>query len=800
VPTVFQDIRFGLRALRKNPAFTFVALVTLALGIGANTAIFSVVHTVLLRPLPFDQPDRVVQIWESRQDRGWNRASFTHANFWDFRELNKTFDEIGTYHFESLNLTGYEFPERLRAGRVSAGFFRALGVRPVMGRLFMPDESDPGMGQVVLLSYDLWRTRFAADTSIIGTSIILDDNAHTVVGVVPQGQPWLNYGDVFVPLAHIADPDRVSFEYSVVGRMSSGVTIDVARSDLESVARRLEELYPEENAGIGVDLAPASDWIASDDLRRALWVLFGAVGFLLMIACVNLANMLLARATARQKETAVRAALGAGRSRIVRQVLTESLLLGLIGAGLGVLLAVWMIDLLKTFEPGSIPRVEQIGLDGLVLGFSLVIALLTGVLSGLVPALQAPYSNLIQTLREGDRGVSGNRAQKRLRSGLVAAEVALSLALLVGAGLMIRSFYQLTRVDRGFETENRLVFSVSLPGSYDSERTEDLVRRYLERTAALPQVISVSAVSQRPIAGGSTGMGILPASQPQEPGENVPWASWRLITPEYFRTIGITLVRGRFFSETDEMAAPWTVIISERLAEQLWPGEDPIGKTADLWRGQDGMAAEVIGVVANMRERGLERDPTLAVYLPYYGTGWSPNIVIHTSGDPAAVVPTMQSMLAELDGSLPVSNIQHFEEIVNDNMAGRRFYMLLLALFAAVALFLALAGIYGVQAYSIQRRTSEIGVRVALGARPEQVLNQILKQGMRPALLGVGLGLAGAIALSRLMSSLLFGVTAGDVFTYIAVAILLTATALVSCYLPARRALHVDPVTALREE
>ncbi len=800
MPTVFQDIRFGLRALRKNPAFTFVALVTLALGIGANTAIFSVVHTVLLRPLPFDQPDRVVQIWESRQDRGWNRASFTHANFWDFRELNKTFDEIGTYHFESLNLTGYEFPERLRAGRVSAGFFRALGVRPVMGRLFMPDESDPGMGQVVLLSYDLWRTRFAADTSIIGTSIILDDNAHTVVGVVPQGQPWLNYGDVFVPLAHIADPDRVSFEYSVVGRMSSGVTIDVARSDLESVARRLEELYPEENAGIGVDLAPASDWIASDDLRRALWVLFGAVGFLLMIACVNLANMLLARATARQKETAVRAALGAGRSRIVRQVLTESLLLGLIGAGLGVLLAVWMIDLLKTFEPGSIPRVEQIGLDGLVLGFSLVIALLTGVLSGLVPALQAPYSNLIQTLREGDRGVSGNRAQKRLRSGLVAAEVALSLALLVGAGLMIRSFYQLTRVDRGFETENRLVFSVSLPGSYDSERTEDLVRRYLERTAALPQVISVSAVSQRPIAGGSTGMGILPASQPQEPGENVPWASWRLITPEYFRTIGITLVRGRFFSETDEMAAPWTVIISERLAEQLWPGEDPIGKTADLWRGQDGMAAEVIGVVANMRERGLERDPTLAVYLPYYGTGWSPNIVIHTSGDPAAVVPTMQSMLAELDGSLPVSNIQHFEEIVNDNMAGRRFYMLLLALFAAVALFLALAGIYGVQAYSIQRRTSEIGVRVALGARPEQVLNQILKQGMRPALLGVGLGLAGAIALSRLMSSLLFGVTAGDVFTYIAVAILLTATALVSCYLPARRALHVDPVTALREE
>jgi putative ABC transport system permease protein len=800
VPTVFQDIRFGLRALRKNPAFTFVALVTLALGIGANTAIFSVVHTVLLRPLPFDQPDRVVQIWESRQDRGWNRASFTHANFWDFRELNKTFDEIGTYHFESLNLTGYEFPERLRAGRVSAGFFRALGVRPVMGRLFMPDESDPGMGQVVLLSYDLWRTRFAADTSIIGASIILDDNAHTVVGVVPQGQPWLNYGDVFVPLAHIADPDRVSFEYSVVGRMSSGVTIDVARSDLESVARRLEELYPEENAGIGVDLAPASDWIASDDLRRALWVLFGAVGFLLMIACVNLANMLLARATARQKETAVRAALGAGRSRIVRQVLTESLLLGLIGAGLGVLLAVWMIDLLKTFEPGSIPRVEQIGLDGLVLGFSLVIALLTGVLSGLVPALQAPYSNLIQTLREGDRGVSGNRAQKRLRSGLVAAEVALSLALLVGAGLMIRSFYQLTRVDRGFETENRLVFSVSLPGSYDSERTEDLVRRYLERTAALPQVISVSAVSQRPIAGGSTGMGILPASQPQEPGENVPWASWRLITPEYFRTIGITLVRGRFFSETDEMAAPWTVIISERLAEQLWPGEDPIGKTADLWRGQDGMAAEVIGVVANMRERGLERDPTLAVYLPYYGTGWSPNIVIHTSGDPAAVVPTMQSMLAELDGSLPVSNIQHFEEIVNDNMAGRRFYMLLLALFAAVALFLALAGIYGVQAYSIQRRTSEIGVRVALGARPEQVLNQILKQGMRPALLGVGLGLAGAIALSRLMSSLLFGVTAGDVFTYIAVAILLTATALVSCYLPARRALHVDPVTALREE
>ncbi len=548
-------------------------------------------------------------------------------------------------------------------------------------------------------------------------------------------------------------------------------------------------------------MGPASEWVADDDLRLALVVLFAAVGCLLLIACVNIANLLMARATARHREMALRAALGAHRSRIIRQVITESLLLGIIGSVLGLLLAGGAIRLIQALNPDGIPRIADLGLNGTVLGFTVVVGLLAGVLSGLLPALQIPYASSAVALRAGDRTSTGSRSAKRLRNVLVAAEVALSLILLIGAGLLVRSFGELLGVDRGFATENRLVFTVNMPDDWDRMRHSAVRNDYLERIKTMPQVISVAAVNMRPLIDGSTGLGILPEGHPPEAEANIPWASWRMITPDYFKSIGIPLLRGRIFTEDEEVANPWRVIISKRLADELWPGEDPIGRTALLWKGQGDRPAEVIGVVGNMAERGLDAGPTLATYIPYLGADWSPmHIVVHTTAAPEAIVPDLRAILAGIDPDLPISNITNMDEMVGISVAARRFNMLLLTIFSGVALFLALAGIFGVQSYSVTRQTAEIGVRVALGANNRQVLDHIIRGGMRPALIGVVVGVLGALLLSRLMAGLLFEIRAGDPITYLAVAMLLTIAAYLSCYLPARRALRIDPVVALREE
>ncbi|UCC71035.1 MAG: ABC transporter permease [Gemmatimonadota bacterium] len=800
--SIVQDVRYALRSLRKHPGFTTVALVTLGLGIGATTAIFSVVQSVLLAPLPFEDPDRLVHVWESRVERGWTRAGMNPANFWDFREQNGSFEDLGALFYTSRNLTGFGYPEQVSTGLISAGFFRILRVQPLLGRTFLPGEDEPGGASgVVLLSYEYWRTRFAADTAVIGTSLTLDGQSFTVVGVLPAGEPWLDAREVFVPFVRDPDEDRVGFYLSVIGRLAPGVSIEAARADLGAVARRLEEMYPDANAGIGVTVEPAaSSWLAGADLRRALWILLGAVGFLLLIACVNLANMLLANATGRMRETAVRAALGADRRRIARQMLTESLVLSLLGAAAGLLLAYWGVDLFRSLEPGGIPRAGQVAINGWVLGFTIAIGLLTGVLSGIVPATQLPRTDFHTALREGSRGALGSRTQNWLRGALVAAEVALSLMLLIGAGLLIRSFFEVLTVDRGFHSENRLVFTVNMPGSYERAHRGEIRDLFLERLNAMPGVLS-AAVNSRPIVGGNTGMGIVAAGRPEEPGDVVPWAGWRLVTRDYFRVMGVQLLRGRTFTERDKIGDPWVAIISERLAEQLFPGEDPVGRQVILWRGQEDFVAELVGVVENQRERGLDNDPTLTVYLPYYGTGRSPmEFVVHTAGDPMANLTTVRSILADIDPTLPVSNVQTLDEIVSDSVASRCFYVFTLAVFAGVAIVLALAGIYGVQSYSVTRRTSEIGVRVAMGATHEQVIRQIVRQGMPPAMIGIALGLVAALGLSRLLSSLLFGIASTDPLTYVGVAILLAAAALVACYVPALRALRIDSVIALREE
>jgi putative ABC transport system permease protein len=798
-----QDLQFGLRQLWKRPGFSVIALAMLAIGIGANTAIFSVVQSILLQPLPFHEPDRILQLWESRLDQGRERTSFAPANFWDMRDMAQAFEDLGAYRWSQANLTGLDHPERLRAGRVTAGFFgEVLGVRPVLGRTILPGEDEPGgENRVVLLSNDFWLQRFGGDPDILGTTLTLDDEPFTVVGVLPRGTPWLSNADVFTPMVRNPDANRGSWEISAIGRLLPGITPEAGRADLERVAVRLEELYPEINAGLGVATGSTEDWVAQPELRRALWILLAAVGFLLLIASVNLANLLLAKATGRIRETAIRAAVGAGRGRLLRQALTESLLLAVLGGGLGVLLAVWGLDLIRALDPGDIPRLGDASLNRWVLLFTMGVAVLTGILTGMVPALQSSGTDAAETLKAGSRSVSGGRKQRRLRSGLVAAEMALSLALLIGAGLLMRSFTELLSVERGFEAENRLVLGVNLPPSYGGPETENFLRQFEQRAGLDPRVLEIAAISSRPLTGGSTGLGFTTPEDP-DPEGGIPWAEWRLVTPTYPETMGIPLLRGRFFDGTESMNSRnpggRPVVISQRIAERLWPGADPIGRLMNLWAGQGDTPGEVIGVVGDIREQGLDSDPTYAVYLPYFGAAWAPTFILHTAGEPTTVVPALRSILGELDSSLPFTNISTLEEIVGTSLGERRFLLTLVGLFAGMALLLALAGVYGVQAYSVSRQTSEIGIRVAMGAEGGVIVRRIMFQAMRPAALGILLGLAGAFALSSLMESLLFGVAATDLMTYLGVALLLGVTATVSCWLPARRALKVDPVVAFR--
>lgn len=799
-----QDLRYAIRQLWRRPGFSFIALAMLALGIGANTAIFSVVYTVLLRPLPFPQPDQLVRIWESRVEQGWDRSSVAPANFWDFREMNRSFVELGAYRFASANLTGMEQAERLSLGRVSAGFFgQVLGVRPTLGRTFLPGEDQAGgQTRVALLGHDFWLNRFGGDPSILDRQITLDGDSYTVVGVLPAGRPWLDYAEVYVPMVREEENARSSFEIAVIGRLRPGMTLEAGRDDLASVARRLEEAYPQELEGIGVTVGPSSEWVADPDTRQALWILLGAVGFLLMIACVNLANLFLARATGRLRETAIRAATGASRSRLIRQGLTESLVVSLLGAGLGLALALWGLDALTALAPGQIPGLSAVSMNGWVLAFTAGAGILTGILTGLVPSLQASGGDTASTLRSGGRSVAGSRSQNRLRSGLVTLEVALSLVLLVGAGLLVRSFGELMSAERGFETENRLMVSVNIPDSYGPQESVALQRQLLERIRSMQPVVSAAAVSIRPLAGGSTGLGFVRPDQP-EPEGGIPWASWRLITPGYFETLGLPILRGRDFTEDDlgfTGDGPYPTIISQRMAELLWPGEDPVGRTITLWAGQTERPGEVVGVVGDMRERGIDQGPTLATYFPYANPNWPPDLVIHTAGTPTAMVPALRSILGELDPNIPLSNIATMEEMVGRSVGGQRFIMILVSVFAGLALLLALAGVYGVQSYAVAQQTAEIGVRKAMGAQKNQILKRVILQAMRPAILGVVAGLVGAWALSRFLESLLFQVRTTDIVTYAGVAGVLVLAALISAWIPAVRATKVDPVIAFRGE
>jgi predicted permease len=799
-----QDVLATLRFMRRQPLFAGAIVLMLALGLGATTALFSVVYGVLLKPLPFPDAGRIVAIYASLPTRGWDHTSLTEANVWDLAELNHTLSDMGAWHGTAAVLIDGTAPERVDGALVSSGLFKALGVQPVVGRLFSADDDKPGAegaSRPVLLSFGLWQRRYAGDPSIVGRTIGFSSGPRTVIGVLPAGTPWLDSGELFFPLVRRTNPNRGSFEYAAVGRLKPGVTMDAALADLQSVSRTLAQRYPESNTGLGVGLHSSDAWVASSDLRRTLWILLGAVGLLLVIACVNVTNLLLARAAARARESAVRTALGASRVDLVREWLVESLTLSALSMLVGLAIAKGLLQVVAALGPADISRLNAVALDGWVFVAASVLTLAVGVVTGLVPAFQTPMATIVGGLRGGQRGAVGDRRQDRLRQIFVAAEVALCLILLVGAGLLVRSLFQILSTDRGFSSDHRLLATVTIPAAYGDGRIAEIDQQVMTRVKALPQVVSAAFVSGRPLSSGSTGLGFGAADAPDSNSGAVPWATWRYITPEYFKTMGVPVLEGRTF-EPDETDKLGRTIVSRRIADMLWPGQSAIGRTIILWKRQSNRRAQVIGVVGNMRERGLENDPTMAVYLPLGQTDpWGElNLVIRTSVEPTAIVPDLRTTVAAVDPHVPLSNIHQLDDAVATSVATRRFTMLLLAAFAALALLLALAGVGGVLAYAVARRTPEFGLRLALGAEPRRLVRFILMAGLRPVLVGLAVGLVAAFGVSRLMSSLLFGITPSDPITYATVSLGVILTTMAACYVPARRVLGVDPAISLRTE
>ncbi len=799
--TLAQDLRYGIRMLLKNPGFSVVAVIALALGIGANAAIFSVVNTVLLRSLPYEHPDRLMVLRENNLPQ-FSEFSISPGNFLDWQKQNATFEKIAAINGAAYNLVSADAePERLRGARVSAALFEILGVKPVQGRTFTEDEDQPGHEYVVVLSTNLWKRRFGSDPNIVGQSITMSSLSYTIIGIMPAIFQFPDRDtDLWTPIAFTARQAQQhgSHFLSVVGRLNSDATIQQADTEMKAIAARLAEQYPDSNAGWSTDVFAMQQYQVRD-IKLSLIFLLGAVALVLLIACANVANLLLARATARQREMAIRSALGASRWRVVRQLLTESVLLAVVGGGIGLLLAFWGMGSLLALAPEDLPRVKDVALDGRVLGFTLLITVMTGIIFGLVPALQASNPNLNETLKEAGRGTTGGH--HRVRSSLVVVEVALALLLLICSGLLIRSFARLQQVNPGFNFNNALSVNIALPGRKypNQDQYSAFFGQLIEKISVLPGVVAVGATQVLPIQGDYLVGFKLQGRPPDPPGQDKS-PNYYAVTPAYFKAMGIPLLRGRLFTEQDNRNAAPVAVINETMAKTYFPDEDPIGKGINLSQGPEKFR-EIIGIVGDVKQYGLSQPTTLQAYDPYLRMPFSGvTLVVRSEGNPAALSGPIRSEVLALDKEQPVSRIRTLDQIVSGSVQQQQFLMLLLGVFAAVALILAAVGLYGVMSYAVTQRTHEIGIRMALGANSGNVLRLVVGHGMTLALIGVAIGLAGAFGLTRLMSKLLFAVSTTDPITFAVISVLLTGVALGACLVPASRATKVDPMVALRHE
>ncbi len=815
--TLLQDIRHGIRMLLKNPGFTLIAVLTLALGIGANTALFSVVNGVILNPLPYPQPDQLVMLYEN--SLAFEKSSISYPNLKDWQRSNSTLAEIAGYRSDDFTVTGSGETERVRVGMVSADFFPILGVKPLLGRLFSSDDDRRTAAPVTLISYGLWQRKFGSAPDIVGKRMNMNGRDYTVIGAMPasfhlQINNFDTAKDVYIPLGQFSDPlfqDRGVHEgMDAIGRLQPGVSLAAARTDMNQIARNLAAAYPNEDKNAGVTILPLKQDMVRD-VQLFLWVLLGAVGFVLLIACVNVANLQLARSTGRAREFAIRAALGASQGRVIRQLLTESVLIGLAGGGIGASLAAWGTQAAIRVLPNTLPRAEEVRLDAHVLMFTLVVSILAGIVFGLAPALKTSRPNLQDTLKESGRGASG--AKHRALGVFVVVEMAMALVLLTGAGLMIRSLAALWSVDPGFNPHNILVFDVSLSPTLGANAvsTRSALRELDEKLQEVPGVQAESSTGGALPMTGDNELPFWPDGKPKPANQaEMDQTLSYVVEPGYLNAMGVRLDRGRFFTANDNEHASPVIVVDDDFARKYFPGEDPIGKRIHF--AILNTAPEIVGVVGHVKHWGLDSEadhqkiqaetymPLMQIPDQFWSGSPQAQVVVRTSGPPTAIAGAMLQAITKLNSQNVMFETRTMDAIIGESLAARRFSMALLSIFAGIALLLSSIGIYGVISYVVGQRTHEIGIRMALGAQRPDVLRLMLGEGMKMAIVGVGIGVCAALGLTHLMVKMLFGVSATDPVTFAGVAVVLSGVALAACYIPARRAMRVDPIIALRYE
>ena len=801
--TLFRDLRYALRTMRKKPLFSVIAILTLGLGIGANTAIFSVVHAVLLEPSAYPEaPEEVLVLTENNRNR--DEIPVSYPNFKDWQSENRSFERLAGYQKGRYNLTGLDEPLRLRVLLISHGYFNIMGVVPLHGRIFSSDEDQPGAPGRVVFNYTLWQNRFGGDPSVIGGAVRLNDESYTIIGVLPADFDLQPRELAYIPLEPFADNDDTRArgnrqDIRVLGRMRPGVTIEKARAEMETIQDRLAAQYPDTNTGVGVNVERIHDRQVAD-YEATLLLLLGAVSLVLLISCTNVAQLLMARALGRRRELAIQVALGAGRRRLVQQSLTEGVLLALVGGALGLALAFSGLGLLRNLLPGDVPRIHHVQISGSILVYSLAVSFLTGVLLSVVPALVSARVQPMDPLKEGSRDTGGRRGTGR---ALLVAEVALATVLLIGAGLLIRSVYELVRVDPGFRTDRLLTMQIGVPESqYEGKRRALFIQEMKARTGALPGVTSAAVGLYFPMMGANWSSTFIVGDRPSPSPGQLPNSLFTPVETGFFETLGIPLHRGRTFLDSDDADASRVVVVNQALADHFWPNQNPVGKRLKQGRpGSDAPWREIVGVVGDTKQYGLDERVRMQTYMPVnQGPLWTVRLALRTAVEPLSVVASAKDVIRSIDPDLPVYEIETMDDIISASVAPRRFTMVLLGIFAAVALVLAAIGLYGVIAYTVARRTKEIGVRVAMGAGRSDIFRLVVRHGMGPSLLGAAVGTLGGLGLSQVLSSLLFSVGANDPLTFSTVPALLLVVAFIACAVPALAATRVDPIHALRHE